>query len=152
MKTFAHSNGDATFSLTKRELKALSTFASSDETRPNLNGVQFEIHDDGKTRTARATSTDGHRLLTATGYVQQSDGLATVKKSLVPRFLIEQAAKLASKKGQRVEITPNCTKVAIVGVEYPSGAIQDARGVPLGGRFDGDLTTSATFPPKEDPV
>lgn len=81
-----------TLRLTKRDVAALTTFASSDNSRPYLSSVLVEPS------RGRVVSTDGHRLVVATA----KDGGHAGESYLVARGEAVKAAKLVDAKSELV--------------------------------------------------
>jgi hypothetical protein len=81
-----------TLRLTKRDVAALTTFASSDKTHPHLSSVLVEP------LRGRVVSTDGHRLIVATA----KDGGHAGEAYLVPAAELLTAAKLIDAKGELI--------------------------------------------------
>jgi DNA polymerase III sliding clamp (beta) subunit (PCNA family) len=83
---------DATLHLTKADVVALATYASSDKTRPQLSSVLVEPS------RGRVVSTDGHRLIVATA----KDGGHAGEAYLLPAAELAKAAKLVDAKSELV--------------------------------------------------
>lgn len=111
-------------------IRKTSFAMSSDETRKNLNGVFFEVVDDGGKKGLRMIATDGHRLAVANVDIGDAEFLQLEKGIIIPRKglgeirrLIEDAPEdifVGMRQGMCIIKTDSTMlRVSLVDAEYP---------------------------------
>jgi len=131
----ADDRGEVNFYAVKGELlegliRKTSFAMSGDETRKNLNGVFFEVVDDGGKKGLRMIATDGHRLAVANvdigdaAFLQLEKGIINPRKGLGEiRRLIEDAPEeifIGMRQGMCIIKTDSTMlRVSLVDAEYP---------------------------------
>lgn len=117
---------DGILYLSKRDVVALTTFASGDKTRPHLASVYVDP------RAARCVATDGHRIVVATGRTNPNGGGAF----LVPAVDLEEAAKIIKAKDELAvsavrDDSGNAVVRIVAGKSTSSAAAQDVATYPM---------------------
>ena len=111
-------------------IRKTSFAMSSDEMRKNLNGVFFEVIDDGGKKVLRMIATDGHRLAMANADIGEAEFLQLEKGIIIPRKglgeirrLVEDAPEeilIGVRQGMCIVKTDSTMlRVSLVDAEYP---------------------------------
>ena len=119
-------SGHVLYSLIRETLFAVST----DEMRPNLNGVFFEVEDSVNGPRLKMSATDGHRLAMAYSQPGEHGGLMLEKGVIIPRRGLMEIRKLAEDEEGDILIgvdhgmffvkTKDTTlKISLIDGEYP---------------------------------
>lgn len=118
--------GQVLYNLIRETLFAVST----DEMRPNLNGVFFETEDSVNGPRLKMSATDGHRLAMAYSQPGEHGGLMLEKGVIIPRRGLMEIRKLVEDEEGEVHIgvdhgmflirTQDTTlKISLIDGEYP---------------------------------
>ena len=111
-------------------IRKTSFAMSSDEMRKNLNGVFFEVIDDGGKKVLRMIATDGHRLAMANADIGEAEFLQLEKGIIIPRKGLGEIRRLVEDAPEEILIgvrqgmcivKTNSTmlRVSLVDAEYP---------------------------------